>query len=79
MFGWTLLLVWGNKKPMERRGILLLTIFPVITGLIATAIWAFYSGIFSLQKTLPLLVLGIAIIFLMGFSYLKARAAGKMD
>ena len=76
-FGWTLLLLWGNKKPMERKGILLLTIFPVITGLIATAIWAFYSGIFSLQKTLPLLILGLILIFLMGFSYFKAKAFEK--
>ena len=34
MFGWTALLLWGNMKPLERKGILLLTIFPVITGLI---------------------------------------------
>ena len=40
MFGWTVLLLWGNIKPLERKGILLITIFPVITGLLATGIWA---------------------------------------
>jgi len=75
MLGWTLLLVWGNRKPMERKGILLITIFPVITGLIATGIWAYASGIFTLQKTIPMVILGMAIALLMGFSYLKARNA----
>ncbi len=79
MFGWTLLLVWGNRKPMERKGVLLLTIFPVITGLITTGIWAYASGIFTLQKTTPMVILGLAIALLMGFSYLKARNAEKEE
>jgi hypothetical protein len=77
MFGWTALLLWGNIKPLERKGILLLTIFPVITGLVATQIWALASGLFPVEKILPTLILGIALIFLMGFSYLKARSAEK--
>ena len=35
MLGWTVLLGWGAMKPVERRGLLLLTAFPAITGLIA--------------------------------------------
>ena len=76
MFGWTLLLIWGNRKPLERKGILLLTIF-VITGLIAASIYAVAAGIFPLQKIIPSTVLGLSLIFLMGFSYLKARSAEK--
>jgi len=34
MFGWTLLLIWADRKPMERKGILLLTAFPVCTSLL---------------------------------------------
>ena len=33
MVGWTVLLLWADRKPVERRGILLLTVFPVIVGL----------------------------------------------
>ncbi|MFC2157858.1 hypothetical protein ACFLT9_08480, partial [Acidobacteriota bacterium] len=44
MFGWTALLLWGYIKPMERKGVLLLTIFPVITGIFATGVWAAISG-----------------------------------
>jgi len=30
MLGWTVLLVWADRKLLERRGVLLLTVFPVI-------------------------------------------------
>lgn len=33
MAGWTLLLIWADRKPVERRGVLPLTIFPVIFGI----------------------------------------------
>ncbi len=77
MFGWTALLLWGNIKPLERKGILLLTIFPVITGLLGTGIWAAASGLFPAEKIIPSSILGLALILLMGFSYLKARSAEK--
>ena len=32
MFGWTALLLWAWRAPMERRGVLLLTIFPAQTA-----------------------------------------------
>src|SRR5512133_626434 len=34
MAGWTILLYWGDRKPVERKDILLLTIFPVVTGFV---------------------------------------------
>lgn len=77
MFGWTVLLLWANMKPLERKGILLITIFPVITGLVATGIWAAASGVFPVGKILPSSILGLALILLLGFSYLKARAAER--
>lgn len=75
MFGWTALLLWAKKRPMERRGVLVLTIFPVISGLVATGIWAAVAGHFPLQKTVPSAILGSALIALMGFSYWKATVA----
>jgi len=30
MWGWTALLIWADRKPLERRGVLLLTAVPVI-------------------------------------------------
>ncbi len=75
MFGWTILMIWGYRKPMERKGILLITICPVISGLVASGIWAVAAGLFPVQKILPSTILGTGLIALMGFSYLKARGA----
>ena len=30
VIGWTILLIWGDRKPIERRIILLLTAFPLL-------------------------------------------------
>ena len=73
MIGWTALLLWGYRKPMERKGVLLLTIFPAIVGLFATGIWAVSSGFFPIVKIIPSSILQIALIILFGYSYLKAR------
>jgi hypothetical protein len=73
MFGWTLLLIWGYRRPVERMGVLLLTIFPVITGLVASAVFQFATGRFSLVRVLPYAGLGIVLIALMGYSYFNAR------
>ena len=36
--GLAALLCGANKKPMERKGVLVLTIFPFITGSVATMV-----------------------------------------
>ena len=77
MFGWTALLVWGSRAPMERRGVLLLTIIPVIAGLAASTAWAFAAGIFPLSRTIVWAVVLLSLIVLMGFSYLKAGAVNR--
>jgi len=52
MFGWTLLLIWADRKPLERKGVLLLTIFPVISGIMAAAAIPLLSGLIPLSKAL---------------------------
>jgi hypothetical protein len=74
MFGWTALLVWGSRAPMERRGVLLLTIVPVIAGLAASTAWAFIAGVFPLSRAIVWAVVLLSLIVLLGFSYLKAGA-----
>jgi len=77
MFGWTGLLLWGYQKPVERKGLLLITIFPVITGLMASAAYQLVSGAFTVGRVLPTLVLGAGLIGLLGFSYFKARTVTR--
>jgi hypothetical protein len=54
MAGWTALLVWGVLRPVERRGVLLLTACPVVFGLIAAGIYAVVSGLVRLPYMLPI-------------------------
>lgn len=75
-FGWTALLLWADRKPVQRRGILLLTIFPVITGLMMAAISPVVDGVFPVTRMIPIWVLGSTLILLMGISYYTAR---KLD
>lgn len=53
MLGWTVLLLWAERRPVERRGILLITLFPVLLGLIAAGIYAVVAGMVHLDKMLP--------------------------
>ncbi len=53
MAGWTVLLLWADRKPWERRGILLITLFPVLTGLILAGIDAVNQGLFRPDKMMP--------------------------
>lgn len=38
MLGWTVLLIWGDRKPVDRKEIVLFTVFPVIIGVLITNI-----------------------------------------
>ncbi len=44
MTGWTFLLIWALQRPLERRGVLLLTAFPVIFGLFITTVKGISNG-----------------------------------
>jgi len=76
MFCWAGLLVWADRRPVERRGVLLPTI-AVVVGLMASGAYAAASGIFPLQRIIPTTILGIALIALFGFSYLKSGNADE--
>ncbi len=73
MLGWTLLLIWADRKPVARKGVLLLTIFPVISGLLLAEVYAVLSGVVPLGKMLPTGILLVGLIALFGFSYFNAR------
>lgn len=68
MAGWTLLLIWAYKKPLERRFIALLTII-VIIGLIITEIYTIAMGTITINKMIPTWVFQIVLIGLFSYSY----------
>ncbi len=73
MLGWTALLVWADRKPLERKGVLPLTVFPVIAGLVANEAWGIAAGFVPLSAVAPILVLQAALSVLFLFSYRRAR------
>lgn len=44
MTGWTFLLLWAVRKPIERRFVILLTAFPVVFGLFIVALVEVLEG-----------------------------------
>jgi hypothetical protein len=79
MFGWAALLLWAYKSPVERKGVLVLTVFPVISGLVATGIWAGVSGLLPVSKIVPSSIVGIGLGVLMAFSYWTATVAEQRE
>jgi hypothetical protein len=54
MLGWPVLLLWADRKPLERKGILPLTVFPVMAGMmINDGDAAFGSGFLSRTAVVP--------------------------
>ena len=77
MLGWVLLLIWADRKPLERRGVLLLTIFPVLTGLIISGVFAVTSDLIPVGKMLPTWITQGILALLFGFSYVNANVLDK--
>ena len=73
MLGWTFLLIWADRKPLERKGVLLLTVFPVLTGILLAEIYAVAAGLMTLEKMMPTGLFLAALIVLFSFSYFNAR------
>jgi len=71
MLGWSFLLLWADRRPLERRGVLPITNV-VIIGLLATDIAAMQAGFVSPTSMAPLLVLQVLLILLFSTSYVRA-------
>lgn len=73
MVGWTILLLWADRKPVERRGVLLLTVFPVLVGLALAGVYAVVSDLVSFARMIPTWVFQGALTSLLLFSYWRSR------
>ncbi len=73
MLGWVCLLIWADRKPVERRSVLLLTVFPVLTGLIFSGVYAVTSNLIPVDNMLPIWIMQGILVLLFGFSYLNAN------
>ena len=74
MTGWTFLLLWAVRKPIERRVVILLTAFPVVFGLFIVALVRFLQGeIFNLWILIKASILFITMVT----SYILANKLDK--
>jgi hypothetical protein len=75
MAGWTVLLVWADRKPVERRGVILLTLVPVMAGLISASIYAAASGLMAPVRILPMAILQTSATALFIGAHIASRHA----
>jgi hypothetical protein len=72
MIGWAVLLLWANLKPVERKGVLLITVFPVLAGLAVTALYGLVSGYLPFFSAAGIWLFDSALASLFLFSYARA-------
>ena len=73
MLGWTALLIWADRDPLSRKGILLLTVFPVIFGIVIAEIIVVASGLIAVGQMIPLWIMQVSLSILFIFSYWKTK------
>lgn len=72
MAGWTVLLVWADRNPLERRGVLPITVFPVIVGLNSARYLLYMGGLVTQLFTPVGVVLPVVLTVLFLFSYFNS-------
>ncbi len=73
MWGWTFLLIWADRRPVERKFILPLTVFPVVVGLLGNNVFAVLNGLVEFELMLLKLISQCSLIIIFLFSYFNAR------
>lgn len=72
MIGWTVLLFWADRKPLERKDILPITLV-VVAGYVTFEVYSIAAGYTTLGSTIPTLAMQIAMSGMFIFSYLNAK------
>ena len=72
MLAWTVLLIWADRKPVERRAILPLTLIIIVMNFI-TFLQSVHMGLIPVETLVPQLVLITAIFILYVFAWWYSR------
>lgn len=72
MLGWTLLLLWADRRPVERRGVLLITVF-VILGLASAGAYAVGSGLIAPGEMISTWLVQALLVALFVYSYARSH------
>ncbi len=76
MAGWTMLLWWASRRPLERRDVAPLTLL-VIAGLVLAEIAAATANVVPLGKMIPTWILQVVLVVMFSGAYLGSRGAGR--
>jgi hypothetical protein len=79
MLGWTALLLWADRAPAQRRFVLVLTVCPVILGLVVSEIVAIHAGFLSFALVVPTFVLQLVLSLVFLGSYIQASKVLPMQ
>ncbi|MBT8468084.1 MAG: hypothetical protein KJN97_04965 [Deltaproteobacteria bacterium] len=74
MLGWTVLLLWADRKPLARRGVLPITVF-VIAGLASAGAYAVSAELISLSNMIPSWGFQALLTALFLYSYFRSGRA----
>lgn len=74
MLGWTLVLFWANRRPMERKGVLLCLI-PVIFGYMIVQGVGIASGAYPASKLLMSYILQTVLLVLALIGYVSSSGS----
>jgi hypothetical protein len=77
MIGWTVLLLWADRKPLERKGVLVITVFPVVSGLLIRGVVGAATGVFVGPTASAAIAIPILVIVLLTYSLLVVRGAER--
>jgi len=77
MAGWTVLLLWADRHPVERKDVIAITAVPVVAGLMANDAWAIRNGLVEARSILPVRALQSGLLALFAASYVRAVLAGR--
>ena len=79
LVGWTSLLLWAAASPIERRGVLLLTIFPVITGLALSVLLGWSMSYISTTGAAQVWSLQALLVGILGWAFHSAWRIANID
>jgi hypothetical protein len=69
MLGWTVLLIWADRRPVERKGVILITIIPVVIGMILAGIFAVWVSLIQWENMLPTWIIQLILLIMFLYSY----------
>ena len=78
MFGWTVLLLWADRKPLERKAVLLITLIPIL-GNALNQVASYSSGFYPLEVAIQQWLLQAFLVILFVIGYWQAEKLSRIE